>query len=1152
MSIFGKGGQSTRDTLIARLSGQIGGRIVGGKFSFSSTEAVSRASIEQIYGTPEEFMKTYREFEKMYQSALDTDLSIGRAQSAYVDALRSSETINLRVLNKATADRLYNHYINHVLKLPQLLNSQGIPQIEMPSANFFTSAHKYRVEQGTQELHPGQVLLNRTMFSFNKDKAGMDSLAVGRSNILSSQSMERAARQSTPEAVMNILNRMQGGQSKIMTIDVETTGVFETSQVRSISGLEMTYRGGVFSLEDTPAVDLAFKSNQLSGLRVFGRNNTVKSLNELLAMVERKPGDTVGLMDMGAGGKTFLDETAKFIDRILEADILAGHNIAFDLGKIRETAMAQSGYRSHKGAQTAIKKLDEKIASGDYVIDTLELARSYLMKQAEEAISGQTLTEEAISSKYVNSLFAQETLARVHIGGSASYASVENIALNTNLFELLENEGKADQLYELIRKGSHIAETDTRLQSYIMQFVLTKELKIIDGMNQQNFSEMASWARSRILQSQAITPTTNIADVSWLSDTVFSKMLEEPTMRSNVTLMVTADELGFQGDKTKGVLKYIPGKGNVLGGFQFVTKEGVQKTVDDTTAFSIIRSTLQQARQQSVANTSGGLTNQQRAAAKILDLGLNIEQASSIGEVEELLSSKIVQTVVTGQESAAYISDMGDAIASVYKTLGSQLSAQDAINAARGRDIVGSVFQVGMSNYTGEAAVKIAQNFAKIGDPFAYIPMRDRVISTVMAESTAPIAKNIAFKSLDETITPTKLAITQTPELLAGMGVSFFEKTQIARVFQSIEGSLAPVQKVILPTNILDQVAKNVMGQDFAMREIGRSVVDEMVDRPRMLNAVWLAGREINKDQARLLATEIIQTMSDVNEVARLMKVDVAELDKTVKKTVGLATNISRGSSQVITEATEALAESIMERGIVMATAGEASEKAIQNMTAVGEVVDNEILMNQRTAARVAGLEDLNAVAVSPFIDRTTQQFVSDEIVSREAYETVDMVIGTDANGQPIQAKVSRFFVDLNTAAEKVTSDAEVAKNLRKKINRAKIGRSASSVITDLYIASKPKIALSMAGLAAAGTGYYIAKKHRERQLYNESIEAQPIERVSEVDQYNSYSSNFYDNRSYRRDPLATAGVVGNLDRAKIGHTRMGSDRYNHLFGGGY
>jgi hypothetical protein len=31
---------------------------------------------------------------------------------------------------------------------------------------------------------------------------------------------------------------------------------------------------------------------------------------------------------------------------------------------------------------------------------------------------------------------------------------------------------------------------------------------------------------------------------------------------------------------------------------------------------------------------------------------------------------------------------------------------------------------------------------------------------------------------------------------------------------------------------------------------------------------------------------------------------------------------------------------------------------------------------------------------------------------------------------------------------------------------------------------------------------------------------------------------------------LATAGVVGNLDRRRTGHTQMGPRKYDHLFGG--
>jgi hypothetical protein len=37
---------------------------------------------------------------------------------------------------------------------------------------------------------------------------------------------------------------------------------------------------------------------------------------------------------------------------------------------------------------------------------------------------------------------------------------------------------------------------------------------------------------------------------------------------------------------------------------------------------------------------------------------------------------------------------------------------------------------------------------------------------------------------------------------------------------------------------------------------------------------------------------------------------------------------------------------------------------------------------------------------------------------------------------------------------------------------------------------------------------------------------------------------------SFRRDPLTTAGVVGNLDRNKIGHYKMGAQKNAHLFGG--
>jgi hypothetical protein len=85
-------------------------------------------------------------------------------------------------------------------------------------------------------------------------------------------------------------------------------------------------------------------------------------------------------------------------------------------------------------------------------------------------------------------------------------------------------------------------------------------------------------------------------------------------------------------------------------------------------------------------------------------------------------------------------------------------------------------------------------------------------------------------------------------------------------------------------------------------------------------------------------------------------------------------------------------------------------------------------------------------------------------------------------------------------------------------------------------------------GLLAAGAGYYMYNKVKENQVYNETLEEQPTQgystgRMMEDTMQPQQSS-------FRRDPLTTAGVVGNLDRNKIGHYKMGAQKNAHLFGG--
>jgi DNA polymerase III epsilon subunit-like protein len=454
------------------------------------------------------------------------------------------------MFNKKTADELYESYVNDVLRIPQLLKKVGAPAVELPSGNLYRSAFKFMVEQ-TGPYHPAREVLNSMIINFNPSRVGMKSINISRSNILTHKTLKRMFEESAQKPSGNIFGSLSAGQ-KIITFDVETTGVFEGSQVRSMSASMMTVdaSGKLVAPDSSQTRNLFMASKQLSGMTVSDTNNGLVSMNKFLAQIEN---DGKTSIDMADGGKKFLDEAEKFIQELLSADRLVAHNASFDITKMTETIEAQSAFGSHKGVQSALNQLYRKIDKGNYLVDTLGEARSYLQNQVEQIIQSSTATNVIQkSNQYVTSLYSQEILSTVHKGGSAAYASVENIALNTNLFELIENEGKAAELFKDIQKGSHVAKVDTLLQSYIAKYIHEDKLKI-SQLAQEPINDFGRFARAKIFQSQAITPTTTIADVQHMSDTVFKNV--DP---KKVTLSIS-DQLAnkYSGKVGPGILSYI-------------------------------------------------------------------------------------------------------------------------------------------------------------------------------------------------------------------------------------------------------------------------------------------------------------------------------------------------------------------------------------------------------------------------------------------------------------------------------------------------------------------------------------------------------------------------------------------------------------------
>jgi hypothetical protein len=112
------------------------------------------------------------------------------------------------------------------------------------------------------------------------------------------------------------------------------------------------------------------------------------------------------------------------------------------------------------------------------------------------------------------------------------------------------------------------------------------------------------------------------------------------------------------------------------------------------------------------------------------------------------------------------------------------------------------------------------------------------------------------------------------------------------------------------------------------------------------------------------------------------------------------------------------------------------------------------------------------------------------------------------------------------------------------------LGRSSDREmeLIETYRRLKPKIGYGALAVGAVATGYYLNEKRKENNLYDETLEQQPYEKTGFVSEQNSGFAQINSPISSRRDPLTTAGVVGNLDRNKIGHTQMGPNKYNHLY----
>ena len=293
------------------------------------------------------------------------------------------------------------------------------------------------------------------------------------------------------------------------------------------------------------------------------------------------------------------------------------------------------------------------------------------------------------------------------------------------------------------------------------------------------------------------------------------------------------------------------------------------------------------------------------------------------------------------------------------------------------------------------------------------------------------------------------------------------------------------------------------------------------------MNAVYKiseATREESLKRAEILAEGIVKAAEEKN---KLIKASSSVDDKATQEVIRIASESSDASRRALI--VKQMAENIVDKGIVIGSIeGTDAKRAFESLRAIGIDLSNDIAAGRLSGRVIDILGEGDALRVTPMID---------EIVERAT-----------GMGGDLDSARNTVISYLNNLAEFISSEG-IESAARTKMRRAKLGVGANKAL-DFYIKNKTKIGMGGLGLVAAGAAYYVSKKYRENRLYDETIRAQPSQQVSQGSGIEDQFALQAAISSFRRDPLVTAGVVGNLDRNKIGHHRMGNDKYSHLYSG--
>ena len=951
---------------------------------------------------------------------------------------------------------------------------------------------------------------------------------------------------------------------------------------------------------------------------------------------------------------------------------IEGHNAeAFDLDKLISTMDRLPAFHKDPEGKALLKKfLNLRSQNSSYVLDTLDSAKiTFGIQQAQLSDLLQNPALD-ISDDLRNGLISSFSMSPEMFGGAKGTESLENIFLNTNFFELLEERLKDSDSGGLIdlmeARGTHTAQVDAMLNAYVSDFINTGELHIrrlptagmppsglsaaaanqykekaedLEGLfkthgfmkESRSMTAFEQFMRARIRRSSAVTPITNVSDVSRMSDNVF-KFLQTEAGSEKISLSVDSNYL--QRLKNAGIDLGInladPDNELNAAGRIFYDKREQNFAFSNFEAVGVGEDA-----------TEGISKGYQKLDTDLVRRAFNftLEEAKGKNTVQiPILNSGRSVTVNTAKEALANISlteieatelDQMMAARGALGALGRPTSLStnaSALSQALGTtaEFYGQADGSFMPALVGTKTTEYSQALIDRGLPYATMDVRSRILAAAEAKATSGIgakAINILSSAGDDTYRSLsgveaaskvgklsdiglQFAISQGKEKsfdlqYVGKNQELKDITDINSYFRTpvtdVSGQTTKASRVIISGDDINQLVIRQFNKDGVITsaiQFGSEQFIEDADLNRFIDST-VQSNEINATINRAFAPKNLAKETTEDLAEQVLTLNTRAYNQLAGSTrpapvltseaIALAQNIfgfTSGSSAEQTQRLEQLAQMAQEstRAERIAKlkkfgADEAEgkrfvdnyEKTVRSIAnrieetyITGFKISGKDAVEQITAARLAqgissedtdvALQGRTSRLVSTL--KTETEGVIAAIFSPSTTDDVDRGV-RNLTGETLEVGAARAAEDRRAFASFTESASlidDITEVLPGATDESRFVSDAIAKGKGLYGANRGKFALGALALAGAVTGYKMAKRGNENDLYDATMGPAPVEQgqrpygIQEALMGNGQTSR-------RRDPLFTAGIVGNLDRQKIGHTSMGSNKHNHLFG---